>query len=85
MRNEAQKKASETGNADDWKEYKTQRNTVNSILRKEKELWQKKKLDDCSEDSRSTWKNLKNWLGWRAGGPPTKLLENGKCSQNLQI
>ena len=78
LRNDAQKKASETGNVDDWKEYKTQRNSVNSILRKEKDLWQKKKLDECSEDSRSTWQNLKNWLGWRGGGPPTKLLENGK-------
>ena len=77
-RNDAQKKASETKDSEDWKAYKAQRNSVNSTLRKEKELWKKKKLEDCLEDSRSTWQNLKNWLGWRSGGPPTKLLENGK-------
>ena len=77
-RNYAQKKASETKDAEDWMAYKAQRNSVNSTLQKEKELWQKKKLEDCLEDSRSTWQNLKNWLGWRSGDPPTKLLENGK-------
>ena len=78
IRNAAQEKASGTGSSEDWKEYKAIRNSVNSILRKEKEIWQKEKLEKCSDDSGSTWKNLKNWLGWRSGGPPTKLVENGE-------
>ena len=78
LRDYAQKKASETGDVEDWKDYKTLRNSINSTLRKEKECWQKHQIEDCSGDSRSIWQNLKNWLGWRSGGPPTKLLENGK-------
>ena len=77
-RDAAQEKASETDNAEDWKEYKSIRNSVNSILRKEKEAWQRSKLEECAEDSSSTWQNVKNWLGWRTGGPPTKLIEDGE-------
>ena len=82
IRDAAQKKASETGKTEDWMEYKTIRNTLNNILRKEKELWQKKKLKECSGDSRTTWKNLKSWLGWRSVCPPTKLVENGEMFSN---
>ena len=77
-RDAAQQKASETGSDEDWREYKSIRNLVNSILRKEKETWQRAKLEEYSEDSGSTWKNVKNWLGWRTGGPPTKLIEDGE-------
>ena len=51
---------------------------MNSTLRKEKEIWQREKLEKYSEDSRTTWQNVKNWLGLKFGGPPTKLLENGE-------
>ena len=77
-RNAAQQKASETGSPEDWKEYKCFRNSVNSSLRKEKEFWQKRKLQEFAEDSRSTWQNVKNWLGWRSGGPSTKLVQTGE-------
>ena len=78
LRKKAQEKATETNSTEDWKEYKKQRNAVNSILRKEKVLWQKRKLEENSDDIRSTWQNLKKWLGWRSGGPPTKLIKNGE-------
>ena len=77
-RNVAQQKASETGKQEDWANFKLIRNSVNSLLRKEKENWQKVKLEEYAEDSRSTWKNLKNWLGWNSGGAPTKLVDNGE-------
>ena len=35
------------------------------------------KLNEFGSDSSTVWENLKNWLGWRKGGPPTKLMENG--------
>ena len=44
LRKKAQEKATETNSTEDWKEYKKQRNAVNSILRKEKVLWQKRKF-----------------------------------------
>ena len=43
-RNAAQKKASETGAQDDWANYRSIRNSVNSTLRKEKEILQTEKL-----------------------------------------
>ena len=76
-RNEAQKKASETKLQSDWEEYKKQRNQVNSILKTEKKTWQEAKITSFGSDSSSVWKNIKNWLGWSKGGPPSKLLDNG--------
>ena len=76
-RNEAQKKASETKTSSDWEEYKKLRNQVNSILKAEKRTWQENKISSYGSDSSSVWKNIKNWLGWSKGGPPSKLLDNG--------
>ena len=81
-RNEAQKIAVETNDGSDWARYKTMRNNVNTILRWERRTWQQKKLEDLGNDSSSVWKNVKNWIGWSKGGPPTKLIENGNlCSK----
>ena len=46
-------------------------------MKKEKEIWQKNKMNEYANDSSSIWKNVKNWLGWSSGGPPTKLSQNG--------
>ena len=73
----AKRTASESGKSEDWKTYKVKRNELNNVLRKEKERWQKGKLQEFSEDSSSTWKNVKTWLGWTSGGPPTKLVVDG--------
>ena len=76
-RDEAQKKAAETKSDDDWKKYKSLRNSVNTILKVEKKSWQQNKLENFGNDSSTIWKNLKLWLGWSKGGPPTKLIQNG--------
>ena len=78
QRNEAQKQANETKSRSDWNYFKTLRNKVNNRLKYEKINWQKDKLDEFSEDSSQTWKNIKGWLGWSTGGPPTKLFYEGK-------
>ena len=31
----------------------------------------------CSSTS-DTWRTVKNWLGWKSGGPPTQLVINGE-------
>ena len=72
VRDNAQKKAAETKNHDDWLQYKSCRNSVNSILKSEKKRWQQTKLENFGNDSSSVWKNLKLWLGWSKGGPPTR-------------
>lgn len=76
-RDEAQKIASETKSNDDWLKYKALRNSVNNILKIEKKNWQENKLKHFGNDSSTVWKNLKLWLGWTKGGPPTKLIHNG--------
>ena len=76
-RDEAQKKAADTKSNDDWLRYKVLRNSVNTILKSEKKRWQETKLENFGNDSSTVWKNLKLWLGWSKGGPPTKLIQNG--------
>ena len=42
----------------DWENYKRSRNQVTGILKKEKEAWQKKTLENCNNDSGKLWKNI---------------------------
>ena len=77
QRNEAQIKAARTKKQSDWEEYKKQRNRINNIVKSEKRIWQESKISHFGTDSRSIWKNLRKWLGWSKGGPPTKLVEGG--------
>ena len=73
----AQKRASETENVEDWEQYRRMRNTINNTIRKEKKEWKEAKLKSCGDDTGTVWKNIKTWLGWSSGGPPSKLVENG--------
>ena len=73
-RNEAQKRALETNLKSDWEDFKKQRNVINNILKTEKKSWQERKITGLGSDSSSVWKNLKSWLGWGKGGPPSKLM-----------
>ena len=50
---------------------------MNNIIKSEKRSWQETKISNLGSDTSSIWKNLKNWLGWSKGGPPTKLISDG--------
>ena len=76
-RNQAQLKAATTKDSDDWRKYKQLRNQITNILRVEKKQWRENKLLEFGNDTSSIWKNVKNWLGWSGGGPPTKLMSDG--------
>ena len=73
----AQKKAAESGSNEDWKKFKLLRNQINGILKKEKSVWQASRMENCATTS-DIWKTVKNWLGWKTGGPPTQLVVNGE-------
>ena len=77
-RNNAQQKASESKSEEDWIAYKTLRNYVSGILKNEKSSWQKKKLDNCNNDSGKLWKNVLGWLNWCSSSAPTKLFSAGQ-------
>ena len=77
-RNLAQKKAVETNSPDDWRRFRAIRNQINNILKKEKEAWNSKRLESCTENTTQTWRSIKSFLGWKSGGPPTQLNINGE-------
>ena len=76
-RDQAQKKAAFSKDEDDWRRFKGLRNSVTNILRTEKKNWQANKINQFGNDTSSIWKNVKNWLGWSKGGPPTKIISEG--------
>ena len=77
-RNEAQKRASESRDPDDWRAYKNIRNTVKLRLKAEKRKCEKYKLDEANHNPEAIWKNVKSWLSWGNSGPPTKLFSGGE-------
>ena len=34
-------------------------------------------MEQFGNDSSTVWKNVKHWLGWSSGGPPTQLMSEG--------
>ena len=76
-RDQAQKKAASSKDADDLRKYKQLRNQITNILRTEKKQWQENKLLEFGKNTSAIWKNVKNCLGWSSGGPPTKLMCDG--------
>ena len=78
VRNEAQEKATETGNPDDWRMYRAIRNQVTARCRTDKAEWEREKLDHINNTSTDTWQTVKGWLGWGSAGTPTKLFSDGR-------
>ena len=74
QREEAQEKAARTNDLEDWRFFRTIRNQVTRRSRSDKKEWEEKKL----EKSDDMWRTVKNWLGWKNSGPPTKLFHNGE-------
>ena len=79
-RNSAQKLAFETKKQADWDNYRKLRNQINNRLKKEKQSWQKAKLENCENENNSAkiWGNIKTWLNWSSAGSPTQLFVDGK-------
>ena len=78
QRNTAQEQAAQSGDADDWRLFRTLRNQVTAKSRKDRKEWEKKKFDSEENSSTDIWKTVKGWLGWNSGGPPTQLFSDGK-------
>ena len=69
QRDETQRLASETQKQDDWRRYKSLRNTVNNRLKNEKSSWQKNKLETCQNDPGKLWKNILGCLLYTSPSP----------------
>ena len=61
-----------------YNNFKVLRNKVTKNLREDKLNWQKKKLENCNNDSGKLWKNILGWLNWCSSGSPTKLYHAGQ-------
>ena len=77
-RNQAQKLASQTQREEDWNSYRVLRNQVNNRRSFEKLDISRKSLNECSKNSKDTWKCVKDILSWSSnGGPLTQLVSYG--------
>ena len=72
-RDAAQKKATDSQNETDWKQYRKLRNKVSKKVKIEKSDWQRRKLDNCSGSPSKVWKNILGWLNWTSSSSPSKL------------
>ena len=77
-RDRAQVWASSSKKVEDWATYQSLRNKVTKLLKTEKKDWQKKKLEECSNDSGKLWANVKGWLNWSSSSSPSKLFHAGR-------
>ena len=71
------KVAVKTQETQKWEDFKALRNKINNRLKSEERVWQKTKLNDCENDSKNLWKNVKNILSWKSSGSPNQLFVNG--------
>ena len=77
-RDQAQSMAVASQTRDDWDTYRSLRNAVTQRLKTEKKCWQKRKLEDCNNDSGKLWANVKGWLNWASSSSPSKLFHDGR-------
>ena len=50
--------------------FKSVRNKINTRLKYKERNWQKTKLEQCGDNSKSAWKNVKGILNWKSSGSP---------------
>ena len=76
-RDRLHKLAVDTQNTEKWADFKVLRNKINNRLKSEERVWQKIKLNDCENNSKDLWKNVKKILSWKSSGSPNQLFVNG--------
>ena len=79
------KKASTTKQDSDWKHYRKIRNEVTGMQRNDKQEWKKQSLRSCKGDHGKIWKNVLGWVKDSAGGPPSKLYNNGMVESSPKM
>ena len=83
-RDDLNEKASNSGNREDWKKYKTLRNKINNRLKFEERSWQSAKLKQCNGDSKTSWNTIKTILNWKNYGAPCMLFHDGQLKTKSQ-
>ena len=78
QRDYLQKKAHTTGLPSDWKRYRLQRNRVTNLIRKEKENYNRRLINENADDPNSFWQTVKKILPSKSKIPSPKLKVNGQ-------
>ena len=78
QRDYLQKKAHTTGLPSDWKRYRLQRNRVTNLIRKEKENYNRRLINENADDPNSFWQTVKKILPYKSKIPSPKLKVNGQ-------
>ena len=78
QRDYLQKKAHTTGLPSDWKRYRLQRNRVTNLIRKEKENYNRRLINENAGDPNSFWQTVKKILPPKSKIPSPKLKVNGQ-------
>ena len=76
-RNLAQRAALASGDINLTRNYKNLRNKVTNMVRSDKKVWEANKLNHLTNSNRDIWRNAKQMMNWKCGGPPTRLYYNG--------
>ena len=76
-RNQAQKKAAETKDPEDWKLFRRLRNRCVTNLRNDRRKWETEKLKSSKNGPTQIWKTVKDIIKWNNSGPPSQLLHEG--------
>lgn len=77
-RNRAQQSLRTCKDQDRSRHYKNLRNKVTNMLRRDKKLWEKSRLNYIIHNSANLWKSIKGMMAWKSNGPPQQLFYRGK-------
>ena len=78
QRDYLQKKAHTTRLPSDWKRYRLLRNRVTNLIRKEKENYNRRLINENADDPNSFWQTVKKILPYKSKIPSPKLKVNGQ-------
>ena len=76
-RDNARVKATTTDNSNNWKEFRTQRNKVTEMVRKDIKNFIHSLYSNTDNDPKTLYRKTKKQLGLNTSGPPVSLIING--------
>jgi hypothetical protein len=76
-RAKAQTIARQTNNIDDWRQYRSLRNSVNRQIKQDKSKWFSDQLSKEPQNTKRTWNITKQLAGFSSRGAPKTLTING--------
>ena len=83
-RDRAQQAAVISQDPEMWRQYRNLRNTATRGIRRDRNQWEKNKLDNLQNAPINPRRNIKGWLGWKNTGPPSQLFYKGETVSSPQ-